>query len=103
MTSIEVKLAKGLKILLPLVDQICGDHDDDGTALAAHRKTVCNRQRDECLTHANLVGKDHSWLIAQPVEDSGHFRALTLLVSFWDTDIQPLSQHQFRRRIVDVP
>ena len=82
MTIIEIQLTESLEILDPLVDEVCGGHHNDGTARAPNADAVRDRERDEGLSHTNLIGQDLARVVAQTAQNLDHLSTLALLVRF---------------------
>ena len=94
MAIVEIELAERREVLLPLVDEVRRDHDDDGPSRASCGDAVRDGERDECLSHADFVGKNHTGLSAKSRQNGLDLLALALLVRCRDAILHPGPEHQ---------
>ncbi len=66
---LEVELAERGEVLLPFSDQVRRNHHNDGPSRVSSGDAVRYGERDESLSHADLVGKNHTGLSAQAHQD----------------------------------
>jgi hypothetical protein len=91
--ALQVKLAERAEILGPLIKQVCRRHDHRRAPAAAASDAVGDRQGHERLSHADLVGEDHAWLLAESTEDFADLGSLPILVPAGDAVVVTLAEH----------
>jgi hypothetical protein len=99
--ALEIEFAEGAEVLLPLVDEVTRSHHDRRAERAAYRDGVGDGQRHVGLPHPHLVREHHARLAAEPVQDLDDLGTLALLIGPRNASVEPPSQQQFLRWLVD--